>query len=795
MLALDDALDERSAPGTCFALFAVDGQASGNRDPRASPEVCAQEPMRRVHQPAPQLDIDRVDRGSRVEALGVQDFALVDIADPTADPLVEQGNGNRRAGLSHAEASGGGIEIGFWTGEIGAEVCRPRPTPNQFDHRRIETDPEPSLGRLDQRSHPTARALPLLTRSVEVPTARHLHVRLERGPIAKVHQQVFALGFDLIDGRTDRWPGSDETRCLEPGDGLTGKGRSQTAGRPPNGVSLRHLRSVAPASVPSVNQAQDSAATSDLPWWKTDVVYQVYIRSFADGNGDGTGDIAGLRARLPYLRDLGVDAIWLNPWYKSPLHDGGYDVADYRNIEPRYGSLEEAEALITDAHAHGIKIVTDLVPNHTSSEHAWFQEAQAAEPGSPARNRYHIRPGKGPDGAEPPTNWTSVFGGSAWERLPDGEWFLHIFDHTQPDLNWTNPEVIEEFKSIFRFWLDRGVDGFRVDVAHGLAKDMNFPDVDENPVLLANANTPDHPFWDRDELHSIVRGWRSVLDEYDQTMMVAEAWVAADRLPLYIRPDEYHQSFNFDFLTAPWDAARMQDVLSKSIDAAEAVGAAPTWVLSNHDVVRHTTRYGLPNGTDWRSWLLDGPHDALDAELGLTRARAGVMMMLGLPGGVYLYQGEELGLPEVWDLPVEVLDDPVWEQSNRKTKGRDGCRVPVPWTADGPSFGFGENAGWLPQPDVFGALSAEAQTGQEGSTLELYRSALAVRKDHFVNDSDIEWLDSPNGVIGLRRGSGAECWLNVSGEPLVLDPTRTVLLCSGELVDGALPVNTAVWLA
>lgn len=628
-----------------------------------------------------------------------------------------------------------------------------------------------------------------------MPTSRHLHVGLERRPVAEVHQQVLALGLDTVDGGSGRRASRYQPRRLEPSNRLALKRRAETARRPPNGVSLRHPVSVAPGSVPGVNQPQENAASNSLPWWKTDVVYQVYIRSFADGNGDGTGDIAGLRSRLPYLRDLGVDAIWLNPWYKSPLHDGGYDVADYRDIEPRYGTLEEAEALIVDAHEHGIKIVTDLVPNHTSSEHMWFQEALASPPGSPARNRYHILPGQGPDGAEPPTNWTSVFGGSAWERLPDGEWFLHIFDHTQPDLNWTNPEVIEEFKSIFRFWLDRGVDGFRVDVAHGLAKDMAYPDVEENPVLLASANTPGHPFWDRDELHSIVRGWRSVLDEYDEAMMVAEAWVAADRLPLYIRPDEYHQSFNFDFLTAPWDAGQMQDVLSKSIEAADAVGAAPTWVLSNHDVVRHTTRYGLPNGTDWRSWLLDGPHDALDADLGLARARAGVMMMLGLPGGVYLYQGEELGLPEVWDLPTDVLDDPVWEQSNHTSKGRDGCRVPVPWTADGPSFGFGDNAGWLPQPDAFGALSAEAQTGQDDSTLELYRSALAIRKDHFVSDNDIEWLDAPDGVIGLRRGSGAECWLNVSGEPLALDPSRTVLLCSGALADGMLPMNTAVWLS
>lgn len=524
------------------------------------------------------------------------------------------------------------------------------------------------------------------------------------------------------------------------------------------------------------------------------MVYQVYIRSFADGNGDGTGDIAGLRSRLPYLRDLGVDAIWLNPWYESPLHDGGYDVADYRAIEPRYGSLEEAEALISEAHDHGIKVITDLVPNHTSSEHVWFKEAIASTPGSLARNRYHIRPGKGVDGSEPPTNWTSVFGGSAWTRLDDGEWYLHLFDHTQPDLNWENPEVIEEFQSIFRFWLDRGVDGFRVDVAHGLSKDMGFPDVGETSELLISEQSVGHPFWDRDGIHPIIRGWRSVLDEYEGTMMVAEAWVAADRLPLYLRPDEYHQSFNFDFLAAEWNAQQMQRVLTESIDAAEAVGAAPTWVLSNHDVVRHTTRYGLPENSDWRAWLLDGPHEVLDSDLGLARARAGTMFMLALPGSVYLYQGEELGLPEVWDLPIEVLDDPVWEQSGHKRKGRDGCRVPLPWTSDGPSFGFGDAAGWLPQPEWFGAMSAEAQAGAAGSTLELYRAALALRTQHLIGDNEIEWLDAPSGVIAIRRGNGVECWLNVSGEPVTLDPDRTMLLSSNELVDGTLPANTAVWL-
>lgn len=532
---------------------------------------------------------------------------------------------------------------------------------------------------------------------------------------------------------------------------------------------------------------------SALPWWRTGAVYQVYIRSFADSNGDGTGDINGLRSRLPYLRDLGVDAVWINPWYKSPLHDGGYDVADYREIEPRYGTLADAEALIAEAHEHGIRIVADLVPNHTSSEHVWFQEAIAAPPGSAARNRYHILPGKGPDGAEPPTNWVSVFGGSAWSRLDDGEWYLHIFDHTQPDLNWENPEVREEFLSILRFWLDRGADGFRVDVAHGLVKDMDYPDESGENEILLNAKTEGHPFWDRDGIHPIVREWRAVLDEYDDRMMVAEAWVDTKRVPLYIRPGEYHQSFNFDFLTAEWEADSMQQLIADAVASAASVGGTPTWVLSNHDVVRHTTRYGLPIGTDWRRWLLEGPHDILDAELGLARARAGTMFTLALPGSVYLYQGEELGLPEVWDLPEDVLDDPVWEQSGRTRKGRDGCRVPLPWTTDGPSFGFGDAEGWLPQPPEFGAMSAEAQTGDDESTLELYRSLLALRRAHVTGDSAITWLDSPEGVIGLRRGSGLECWLNLSGAPMPLPDGRELLVASAP-IDRDLPANTAAWI-
>ncbi len=538
--------------------------------------------------------------------------------------------------------------------------------------------------------------------------------------------------------------------------------------------------------------------TTGLPWWQTGVVYQVYIRSFADSNGDGTGDINGLRSRLPYLRDLGVDAIWINPWYKSPLHDGGYDVADYRAIEPRYGTIDDAEALIQEAHDHGIKIVADLVPNHTSSEHVWFQEALAAPPGSAARNRYHIRPGNGADGSQPPTNWVSVFGGPAWSRLADGEWYLHIFDHTQPDLNWENPEVRNEFLSILRFWLDRGADGFRVDVAHGLVKDMSYPNDAGQNEILSNAKSADHPHWDRDGIHPIVREWRSVLNEYDDRMMVAEAWVDSERLPLYLRPDEYHQSFNFDFLSAEFDADEIQPLVATAIESASAIGAAQTWVLSNHDVMRHPTRYGLPKGTEWRNWLLDGPHEVLDTELGDARARAAVMFMLALPGSAYLYQGEELGLPEVWDLPFEVLDDPVWEQSGRTRKGRDGCRVPLPWSTSGPSFGFSDGDGWLPQPAEFAGLSVEAQVGVKGSTLEFYRTLLRLRTEHFANDSDIEWLKAPKGAIGFRRGSGTECWINFSGVPMPLPADREVLVSSEPVDDAlpanALPANAAVWI-
>ena len=535
---------------------------------------------------------------------------------------------------------------------------------------------------------------------------------------------------------------------------------------------------------------------ADVPWWRRGVVYQVYVRSFADGNGDGTGDISGLRSRLPYLQQLGIDAIWINPWYLSPLADGGYDVADYRQIEPRYGSVDEAELLIAEAHRHDIRVIADLVPNHTSEQHVWFGEAKAAAPGDPARLRYHIKDGTGPDGDQPPNDWISVFGGPAWSRLADGQWYLHLFAPEQPDLNWENPEVRAEFEDVFRFWLDRGIDGFRIDVAHGLVKDPNFPDIGADPSqVLEVTKMDDHPFWDRDGIHEIVRDWRAILDSYDgDRMMVAEAWVDPDRLPLYLRSDEYHQSFNFDFLETDWEAAPFRKVIAEASAAAADVGSTSTWVLSNHDVMREATRYGLPNGTSWRQWPATGPAELLNVELGAKRARAAALLLLGLPGSAYIYQGEELGLPEVWDLPESVLDDPVWERSGHTFRGRDGCRVPLPWEREGPSYGFGDGPGWLPQPEQFSDLSAAAQADDPASSLQLFTEALRLRREHGIGDEEVTLLDMGDEVVAYRRGSGLTCVVNFGADPVPLPVDATVVLRSDPLSTGEpVATDTAVW--
>ncbi|MCO5998176.1 glycoside hydrolase family 13 protein [Actinoallomurus rhizosphaericola] len=538
----------------------------------------------------------------------------------------------------------------------------------------------------------------------------------------------------------------------------------------------------------------------NAPWWRSAVIYQIYIRSFADANGDGIGDIAGIRSRLPYLRDLGVDAVWITPWYPSPMADGGYDVADYTDIDPMFGTLADADALIRDAHDHGIRVIIDIVPNHTSDRHKWFQAALAAGPGSPERDRYVFRTGRGADGELPPNDWRSTFGGSAWTRLPDGEWYLHLFAPEQPDLNWENPEVRAEFERVLAFWFDRGVDGFRIDVAHGLIKQDGLPDLGgEAEDVLEPSMRLDHPHWDRDGVHEIYRGWRRVADRYDgDRTFVAEAWVATpERLARYLRSDELHTAFNFDYLRASWDAPSLREVIDASLGAFALEHAPATWVLSNHDVVRHVTRYGRTH-TGGRGPQSD-VEEPVDLELGTRRARAAALLMLALPGGAYVYQGEELGLPEVEDLPESALQDPVWERSGHTSRGRDGCRVPIPWSGDTEPYGFGPDGStpWLPQPESWKGCTAEAEAADPASTLELYRAALRLRREHAaLGDGDLTWDDgAPDGVLRFTRTPGFACVVNLSGTPQELPADAEVLLASGPLDGGLLPTDTAAWLA
>ncbi len=533
-------------------------------------------------------------------------------------------------------------------------------------------------------------------------------------------------------------------------------------------------------------------------WWRDAVIYQVYPRSFADSDGDGMGDLPGITGRLPHLRDLGVDAVWLSPFYPSPQHDAGYDVADYRGVDRLFGELGDADKLINEAHSLGLKIIVDLVPNHTSNEHEWFRAALAAAPGSPERERYIFRDGRGATGDEPPNSWKSVFGGGAWERVPDGQWYLHLFDVSQPDLNWGNPEVRAEFLDVLRFWLDRGVDGFRVDVAHGLVKEENLADWTQESVILGGVDPagPPPPMWDQEGVHEIYRSWRSVLDGYDGgRVLVAEAWVApADRLARYVRPDEMHQAFNFPYLEAPWLSSTLRAVIDESLAANNTVGATTTWVLSNHDVVRHATRLGYPVGTP-RMHGIGAEDPQPDTALGLRRARAASLLMLGLPGSAYLYQGEELGLPEHTTMPDDVREDPAWERSGHAERGRDGCRAPLPWEADAPSYGFGPtDASWLPQPATWAEYALDRQQGVAGSTWELYRSALALRKEHGLGTGTLQWQDAPDEVLAFRNGE-VTVLTNFGDEPMALPAGARVLLSSEPLDDGRVPVDVTVWLA
>ena len=540
-------------------------------------------------------------------------------------------------------------------------------------------------------------------------------------------------------------------------------------------------------------------------WWRASVIYQVYPRSFADGNGDGMGDLEGIKNRLPALAELGVDAVWFSPFFRSPQRDAGYDVSDYKDIDPLFGTLDDFDAMLAEAHQLGLRVIVDLVPNHSSSEHPWFREALAAAPGSPERNRYIFRDGNGALGELPPNNWQSVFGGSAWTRVtePDGtpgQWYLHLFDSSQPDWNWENPEIVDEFDSILRFWLDRGVDGFRIDVAHSMKKDLSFPDLDEsNSKPDGGAMTDaevEHPFWNREGVHDINRRWRSVLDEYEDRVMCAEAWVMPlEKMAHWVRSDEYHQTFNFGYLETPWNATQLKKVVDESLKAFGGVGAPSTWVLSNHDVVRHTSRFGLAEHTLQGVGI--GPDDEQpDEQLGLRRARAASAFMLGLPGGAYLYQGEELGLPEHTTLEHDYRQDPTFFRTAGEKVGRDGCRVPIPWEHDEPNFGFGAKGDpWLPQPDKWAEYARDVQIGDPSSTLELYKKLLRIRKELKLGHGDFHWLEPICTDSSLAFENSGVAVISNMGDPISLPSGEILVTTQKDLqAGGMLETDQTAWI-
>jgi alpha-glucosidase len=507
------------------------------------------------------------------------------------------------------------------------------------------------------------------------------------------------------------------------------------------------------------------------------------------------GDLPGITSRLPKLKELGVDAIWLSPFFTSPQKDAGYDVADYRDVDSLFGTLQDFDLMVTKAHELGLRVMIDLVPNHSSDQHEWFQKALAASPGSAERNYYHFKDGRGENGELPPNNWVSMFGGPAWTRVPDGQWYVHLFDSSQPDLNWENPVVREEFEDILRFWLDRGVDGFRVDQPHAMGKEPGLPDhpyVDEAGAgFIEGRENP--PMWFQDSVHDIFRSWRKILESYPgDRAMCGEAYVLPlSFMALWVRPDEFHQTFNFRFLDAGWDKEKLVSAINESFEAFDNVGAPSTWVLNNHDVIRHASRFGGDYGRATASDGIGPSNPQPDNHLGLQKAKAATLFMLGLPGASYLYQGEELGLPEHTTIAAGHRQDPTFFRTSGMRVGRDGCRVPLPWEIGNAANGF-NNLGnaWLPQPESYANLSRDLQDNDPSSTLSLYKQALALRKELKLGEGSFDWL-IVDDVLSYQNGSLTVVH-NFSDKPLDLE--GKLLLSSAQLANGQLSPNDTAWV-
>ena len=539
-------------------------------------------------------------------------------------------------------------------------------------------------------------------------------------------------------------------------------------------------------------------------WWRSGVIYQIYPRSFADSNGDGLGDLKGITSKLDSLATLGIDAIWLSPFYSSPQKDGGYDVSDYIAVDPIFGTLSDFDNLLEKSHALGIRLMIDLVPNHSSDQHEWFKRALAAKPGSPERAFYHFKDGLGENGELPPNNWVSMFGGPAWTRVTEsdgkpGQWFVHLFDSSQPDLNWANPEVQLEFEKILKFWLDRGVDGFRVDQPHAMAKAESLPDhpyvKEAGAGFIEGRENP--PMWFQEEVHEIFRKWRKILESYPgDRAMCGEAYVyPLSLMANWVRPDEFHQTFNFRFLDSGWDPKKLFDAINESFEAFDGVGAPSTWVLNNHDVIRHASRFGGDYGRATASDGIGSGQPQPDPVLGLQIAKGATLFMLGLPGASYLYQGEELGLPEHTTLENRYRQDPTFVRTNGARVGRDGCRIPLPWEPEGDSSGFSESGkSWLPQPESYKELARSIQEKNPESTLSFYKAALDLRKQLGLGEGSFNWLAGHQGPDTLGyENSDVKVLYNFGKQPV--DLSNFEILISSEPLSGKqLATNQCVWV-